>query len=103
MQDKGISETSFPRLLNDGTPTPAGIVAFSCWRARLAMINVANRSDTTTDIVDLQLTWNGGANSGTRPSNSTLTPHLFMLRTSNSSWKTATMTGPSSIESSTTS
>ncbi len=66
MQDKGISETSFPRLLNDGTPTPAGIVAiFLAGVLVLAMINVANRSDTTTDIVDLQLTWNGGANSGT--------------------------------------
>ena len=29
------------------------------------MINVVNRADTTTDIVDLQLKWNGGANSGT--------------------------------------
>ena len=37
MQDKGISETSFPRLLNDGTPTPAGIVPSSwpvCWSWR---------------------------------------------------------------------
>jgi len=31
----------------------------------LSMINVANRAGTTTDIVDLELTWNGGANSGT--------------------------------------
>ena len=66
MQDKGISETSFPRLLNDGTPTPAGIVAiFMAGVLVLAMINVANRAGTTTDIVDLELTWNGGANSGT--------------------------------------
>ena len=66
MQDKGISETTFPRLLNDGTPTPAGIVAiFMAGVLVLAMINVVNRADTTTDIVDLQLRWNGGANSGT--------------------------------------
>ena len=56
MQDKGISETTFPRLLNDGTPTPAGIVAiFMAGVLVLAMINVVNRVDTTTDIVDLQL------------------------------------------------
>ena len=66
MQDKGISETTVPRLLNDGTPTPAGIVAiFMAGVLVLAMINVVNRADTTTDIVDLQLKWNGGANSGT--------------------------------------
>ena len=53
-------------MLNDGTPTPAGIVAiFLAGVLVLAMINIANRADTTTDIVDLQLTWNGGANSGT--------------------------------------
>ena len=66
MQDKGISETSFPRLLNEGTPTPAGIVAiFLAGVLVLAMINVANRAGTTTDVVELDLTWNGGANSGT--------------------------------------
>ena len=66
MQDKGISETSFPRLLNDGTPTPAGIVAiFLAGVLVLAMINVANRAGTTTDVVELDLTWNGGANNGT--------------------------------------
>ena len=68
MQDKGISETSFPRLLNEGTPTPAGIVAiFLAVVLVLAMINLANRTDTTTDIVDLELTWGeiGGVNSGT--------------------------------------
>ena len=66
MQDKGISETTFPRLVNDGTPTPAGIVAiFLAVVLVLAGINLANRGGTTTDIVDLQLTWNDGANSGT--------------------------------------
>ena len=66
MQDKGISETAFPRLLNDGTPTPAGIVAiFMAGVLVLALINVANQTDTTTDIVELELSWNGGANSGT--------------------------------------
>ena len=65
MQDKGISETAFPRLINDGTPTPAGIVAiFLGVVVVLAGINVANRGATTTDIVDLELTWNSGANSG---------------------------------------
>ena len=66
MQDKGISETTFPRLLNDGTPTPAGIVAiFMAGVLVLALINVANQTDTTTDIVELELSWNGGANTGT--------------------------------------
>ncbi len=66
MQNKGIRETSFPRLLNEGTPTPAGIMAiFLAGILVLAVINVANRTDTTTDIVDLEMTWNGGANSGT--------------------------------------
>ena len=65
MQDKGISETTFPRLLNDGTPTPAGIVAiFMAGVLVLAMINVANRGDTTTDIVEFELTWGSGS-SGT--------------------------------------
>ena len=66
MQDKGISETTFPRLVNDGTPTPAGIVAiFLAVVLVLAGINLANRGGTTTDIVNLQLTWNDGANSST--------------------------------------
>ncbi len=66
MQNKGISETSFPRLLNDGTPTPAGMVAILLAGILvLAMINVANQSGTTTDIVEFELTWNDGANSGT--------------------------------------
>ena len=66
MQDKGISETTFPRLLNDGTPTPAGIVAiFMAGVLVLALINVANQTDTTTDIVELELSWNDGANTGT--------------------------------------
>ena len=66
MQDKGISETTFPRLLNDGTPTPAGVMAILlAMIIVLAGINVANRTDTTTDVVELQLRWNGGADSGT--------------------------------------
>jgi cyclophilin family peptidyl-prolyl cis-trans isomerase len=65
MQDKGISETTFPRLLNDGTPTPAGIVAiFLAGVLVLAGINLANQTDTTTDIVQLELTWGSGS-SGT--------------------------------------
>jgi cyclophilin family peptidyl-prolyl cis-trans isomerase len=66
MQDKGISETPFPACSTTERPTPAGIVAISllafwCLRG----INVANRPDTTTDIVELEMTWNGGANAGT--------------------------------------
>jgi len=66
MQDKRISETTFPRLLNDGTPTPAGIVAiFMAGVLVLALINVANQADTTADIIELEISWNGGANTGT--------------------------------------
>ena len=66
MQNKGISETALPRLLNDGTPTPAGVMAIlMAMVIVLAGINVANRTDTTTDMVELQLRWNGGADSGT--------------------------------------
>ncbi|MGB1588195.1 MAG: peptidylprolyl isomerase [Poseidonia sp.] len=66
MQNKGISETAFPRLVKDGTPTIAGIFAvFIAILLLLSMINVANRAGTTTDIVNLEMSWNGGANSGT--------------------------------------
>ena len=62
MQDKRISETAFPRLLNDGTPTPAGIVAiFLAGVLVLAGINLANQSDTTTDIVQLEMSWGSGS------------------------------------------
>ena len=104
MQDKGISETTFPRLLNDGTPTPAGIVAiFMAGVLVLAMINVVNRADTTTDIVDLQLRWNGGANSGTvtielYPDSAPIHVENFKL-----SSKKGTTTAPYSIGLSTTS
>jgi peptidyl-prolyl cis-trans isomerase-like 1 len=66
MQNKGISETTLPRLVKDGTPTPAGIFAvFIAILLLLSIINVANRAGTTTDVVDLEMSWNGGANSGT--------------------------------------
>ena len=66
MQNKGISETSFPRLVNDGTPTVAGAVAILlAVVVVLAGINVASRTDSTTDIVELRFSWNGGANTGT--------------------------------------
>ena len=66
MQNKGISETTFPRLLNEGTPTPAGMVAILLAGIMvLGAINLANRTDVTTDIVELEMTWNGGADSGT--------------------------------------
>ncbi len=46
MQDKGFRETTFPRLLNDGTPTPAGIAAiFIAGLLLLAGINVASTSN----------------------------------------------------------
>ena len=62
MQDKRISETTFPRLLNDGTPTPAGIVAiFLAGILVLAGINLANQTDTTTDIVQLEMAWGSGS------------------------------------------
>ena len=58
MQDKGISETSFPRLINDGTPTPAGAVAILLAVVLvLAGLNLANNSGTTTDVVELEMTW----------------------------------------------
>ena len=66
MQNKRISETAMPRLVNDGTPTPAGLVAIALSIILvLAMINLANNVDTTTDVVEFQLTWNGGASTGT--------------------------------------
>ena len=44
---QGHQRNHLPRLLNDGTPTPAGIVAiFMAGVLVLAMINVANRGDT---------------------------------------------------------
>ena len=65
MQDKGISETTFPRLINDGTPTPAGAVAILvAMVVVLGGVNVANSPGTTTDVVELNLTW-GDGQSGT--------------------------------------
>ena len=65
MQDKGISETAFPRLINDGTPTPAGLVALLvAVMVLLGGVTLANQSDTTTDIVELQMAW-GSGNTGT--------------------------------------
>jgi len=70
MQDKGIRETSFPRLLNDGTPTPAGIAAiFIAGLLLLAGINVASNStsEPLPTEATLSFTWtnsNGSAGSG---------------------------------------
>ncbi len=47
MQDKGFRETSLPRLLNDGTPTPAGIAAiFIAILLLLAGINIASNAES---------------------------------------------------------
>lgn len=67
MQNKGIRETTIPRLLNDGTPTPAGFVAiFLSLVLVLAGINLANQTSTTTDIVEFDVSWseNGEAKNG---------------------------------------
>ena len=46
MQDKGISQTVIPRLINDGTPTPAGLFAVV---ASLLLVLAAFQLLKTTD------------------------------------------------------
>jgi cyclophilin family peptidyl-prolyl cis-trans isomerase len=59
MQDLGFSETSFPRLINDGTPTFAGMVAMGMALVIvLAGITVANTEQTyTASEARLNITW----------------------------------------------
>ena len=68
MQDKRISETVIPRMFNNGGPTPAGIFAiFGGFLLVLGLITIANSESTTTDYVDLNISWteNGVAKTGT--------------------------------------
>ena len=63
MQDLGYSETSLPRLLNDGTPTLAGMVAMGMALVLvLAGITVANTERTVTATeAYLNVTWTDSA------------------------------------------
>jgi len=70
MQEKGFRETTIPRLLNDGTPTPAGIAAiFIAGLLLLAGINVASSTsqEGLPTEATLSFTWtnnDGSAGSG---------------------------------------
>ena len=59
MQDLGFSEATFPRLLNDGTPTIAGMVAMGMALVLiLAGITLANTEQTITATeAYLNVTW----------------------------------------------
>ena len=63
MQNKGIKETTLPRLINDGTPTLAGIVAL-VGVIVIALIGVKLASTSTIltlpDEAELTLSWNDG-------------------------------------------
>ena len=68
MQEKRISETLIPKLFNNGGPTLAGIVALlGGFIFVLAIIMVANSDSTTTDTIELNLSWSedGVAKEGT--------------------------------------
>lgn len=68
MQDKRISETVIPRMFNNGGPTPAGIFAiFGGFLLVLGLITIANTESTTTDYVDINISWteNGATKTGT--------------------------------------
>ena len=59
MQDKGISQTVIPRLINDGTPTPAGLFAVV---ASLLLVLAAFQLLKTTDEFEdgeavMRVTW----------------------------------------------
>ncbi len=61
MQDKRIGETLIPKLFNNGGPTFAGIVAIlGGFVLVLAIIMVANTESTTTDTIELKLSWSEG-------------------------------------------
>ena len=58
MQDKRIGETLIPKLFNNGGPTLAGIVAIlGGFVLVLAIIMIANTESTTTDYIELNLSW----------------------------------------------
>lgn len=59
MQDKGISESAIPRLMNDGTPTVAGIFAFvASFIILLAGLGViAQPKAVSVGDVVMELTW----------------------------------------------
>ena len=58
MQEKRISETVIPRMFNNGGPTPAGIfVIFAVFLLALGVITIANTESTTTDYIELNLSW----------------------------------------------
>ena len=68
MQEKRISETVIPRMFNNGGPTLAGMVAmFGAFILILGMITIANSESTTTDYVNLNISWteNGVTKTGT--------------------------------------
>ena len=68
MQEKRIGETVIPRMFNNGGPTPAGIFAiFGGFLLILGLITIANSESTTTDYVELNLSWteNGVTETGT--------------------------------------
>ena len=61
MQDKRISETLIPKFFNNGGPTLAGMVAIlGGFIFVLAVIMVANSDSTTTDTIELNLSWSEG-------------------------------------------
>ncbi len=68
MQEKRISETVIPRMFNNGGPTLAGmVVMFGAFLLALGVITIANTESTTTDFVELNLSWteNGAIKTGT--------------------------------------
>jgi cyclophilin family peptidyl-prolyl cis-trans isomerase len=69
MQDKGISESVIPRLVNDGTPTLAGVFAFGAGLLLLlASIGVLANGTSSSDLVILEMSWtndNGLQQTGT--------------------------------------
>ncbi len=69
MQDKGISESVIPRLLNDGTPTVAGAFAFvASLILLLAAVGILASPKIYGDEVTFEMSWtnaNGVQESGT--------------------------------------
>ncbi len=69
MQDKGISESVIPRLINDGTPTVAGAFAFvASIILVLAGLGILASPKTYGDDVTFEMSWtnaNGVQESGT--------------------------------------